>query len=134
MRAVVLSLLLLTACNAYDDLALLEIETIEEVPHEGVRVAVIPCGPSRVELLEPLDDSSPVARFLEKRGPGIHHVCLATDDVDADDQRLRDAGMRVLRDQPSPGAEGATVQFVHPASAGGVLVEISQRPDEHGAS
>ena len=60
----------------------------------------------------------------------IFHVCMATNDVQGDDARLRDSGMRLLRDQPSPGAEGATVQFVHPASSGGVLVEISERPGE----
>ncbi len=113
----------------YESLGL-SIETIEEVPHEGVRVAVIPCGNSRVELLEPLGEDSPVQKFLDRRGPGIHHVCLATDDVDGDDARLRGAGVRLLREQPSAGAEGATVQFVHPSSSGGVLVEISQRPQD----
>lgn len=111
----------------YESLGL-SVETIEEVPHEGVRVAVIPCGNSRVELLEPLGEDSPVQKFLDRRGPGIHHVCLASGDVDGDDARLRTSGARLLRDRPSPGAEGATVQFVHPSSAGGVLVEISQRP------
>ena len=60
----------------------LEVEAIEEVPAEGVRVALIPCGASRIELLEPTTDSSPIARFLEKRGPGIHHLCLRSDAVD----------------------------------------------------
>lgn len=111
----------------YESLGL-AVEAIEEVPHEGVRVAIIPCGESSIELLEPLDETSGVARFLSRRGPGIHHLCLGTDDVDADDRRLREAGRDVLRRAPTPGAGGCRVQFVHPKSAGGVLLELSQRP------
>ena len=106
----------------------LVVEHVEEVPHEGVRVAMIPCGGSRIELLEPTRDDSPIARFLDKRGPGIHHLCLASDGVRADDQRLRDAGYEVLRPEPTRGAGGCWVQFVHPRSAGGVLLELSERP------
>ena len=106
----------------------LHIEEIEEVASEGVRVAMIPCGESRIELLEPTREDSPIAGFLEKRGPGIHHLCLGTDDVDADDQKLRDHGARVLRPEPTIGAGGCRVQFVHPKSAGGVLLELSQPP------
>lgn len=113
----------------YESLGL-EVETIEEVPQEGVRVAVIPCGASRIELLEPLHEESPVAKFLDKRGPGIHHVCLGTDDVDGDSAALGEAGVRLLREAPTPGAEGCRVQFVHPKSSGGVLYELSERPDE----
>lgn len=113
----------------YESLGL-EIEEIEVVESEGVRVAMIPCGASRIELLEPTRDDSPIAKFLDTRGPGIHHLCLGTDDVDADDGRLREAGVRVLRDTPSPGAGGSRVQFVHPKSAGGVLVELAQPPEK----
>lgn len=108
----------------------LEIHEIEEVPSEKVRVAMIPCGPTRLELLEPTDPSSPIATFLEKRGPGIHHVCLRSGDILADDERLREAGLRLLREAPSPGAEGSLVQFVHPKSAGGMLLELAQPADE----
>lgn len=107
----------------------LTIEAIEEVPAEGVRVALIPCGESHIELLEPMNETSPIAKFLEKRGPGIHHVCLSTDDVKADDGRLRDAGFQVLRDEPTRGAGGCWVQFVHPKSTGGILLELSQSAD-----
>ncbi len=106
----------------------LEVEEIEEVESEGVRVAMIPCGESRIELLEPTRDDSPIAKFLEKRGPGIHHVCLGSDDIDADDRRLRSHGAQVLRPEPTIGAGGCRVQFVHPKSAGGVLLELSQPP------
>jgi len=104
----------------------LEVERIEEVPQEEVRVAMIICGDSHIELLEPTAPSSPIARFLEQRGPGMHHLCLASDDIQADDCRLRDAGLRVLRPEPTRGAGGCWVQFVHPKSTGGVLLELSQ--------
>lgn len=108
----------------------LQVAEIEEVPHEGVRVAMIPCGASRIELLEPLSEDSPIAKFLEKRGPGIHHLCLASGDVRADDARLREAGFQVLRPEPTRGAGGCWVQFVHPKSTGGVLLELSQEGEE----
>lgn len=104
----------------------LEIAAIEVVEHEGVRVAMIPCGGTRIELLEPLSSDSPVGRFLERRGPGIHHLCMRSDDVHEDDGKLREDGLSLLRERPGPGAEGATVQFVHPKSAGGVLLELSE--------
>ncbi len=116
------------ARKLYETLGL-TVEAIEEVPAEGVRVALIPCGESSIELLEPTREDSPIARFLERRGPGIHHLCLGTGDVVGDDARLRAAGLDVLRDQPTRGAGGCWVQFVHPKSAGGVLLELSQRPE-----
>ena len=105
----------------------LRVTEVEEVPQEGVRVAMSPCGGSRIELLEATSESSPIARFLESRGPGIHHLCLATDDIRAADEELRRRGFDLLRAEPSPGAGGCWIQFVHPKSAGGVLVELSQR-------
>ncbi len=108
----------------------LAITEIEDVPQEKVRVAMIPCGDVRIELLEPTAADSPIAKFLETRGPGLHHVCLGTDDVHGDDQTLRDRGFRLLREQPSLGAEGATVQFIHPKSGGGVLYELSQPAED----
>ncbi len=116
------------ARKLYETLGL-SVEAIEEVPAEGVRVAFIPCGESAIELLEPTRDDSPVARFLSRRGPGIHHLCLGTADVAGDDGRLRAAGLEVLRERPTRGAGGCWVQFVHPKSAGGVLLELSQRPE-----
>jgi methylmalonyl-CoA/ethylmalonyl-CoA epimerase len=104
----------------------LRVAEIEEVPSEQVRVAMIPCGDTRIELLEPTSPDSPIARFLERRGPGIHHLCLRSGDVLAADRELRDAGVELVRDAPGPGAGGALVQFVHPRSGGGVLLELSQ--------
>jgi methylmalonyl-CoA epimerase len=105
----------------------LEVEAIEEVESEGVRVALIPCGEGRIELLEATSPESPIARFIEKTGVGIHHICLATTDVRSEQELLQDSGFEVLRPEPTRGAEGCWVQFVHPNSAGGVLVELSQR-------
>lgn len=107
----------------------LVVEAIEEVPQEGVRVAMIACGESKIELLEATSPDSPIARFLDKRGPGIHHLCFASDDLHHDDLMLRTAGVELLRPEPTPGAGGCWVQFVHPKSAGGVLVELSQGAD-----
>ncbi|HSS77383.1 MAG TPA: methylmalonyl-CoA epimerase [Thermoanaerobaculia bacterium] len=117
------------ARGLYETLGLV-VEAIEDVPHEGVRVALLACGESHIELLEPLSDDSPIAKFLDKRGPGIHHLCLASDDVRADDVRLREGGYQVLRPEPTRGAGGCWVQFVHPKSAGGVLLELSEDPHQ----
>jgi methylmalonyl-CoA/ethylmalonyl-CoA epimerase len=121
------------ARGLYEALGLV-VEAVEEVPHEGVRVALLACGESHIELLEPLSDDSPIAKFLEKRGPGIHHLCLASSDVRADDARLREGGYQVLRPEPTRGAGGCWVQFVHPKSTGGVLLELSEESGEgHGS-
>ena len=103
----------------------LHVEAIEEVPHEGVRVALIPCGESRIELLEPASPDSPISKFLEKRGPGLHHVALQVPDLPAAIERLRAAGARLLN-EPRQGAGGHLYVFVHPASTGGVLLELIQ--------
>lgn len=113
------------ARKLYEELGL-AVEEIEEVPQEGVRVALITCGDSRIELLEPTTEESPVRKFLDRRGPGLHHLCLASDGLAEDDRRLRQGGYRLLRDEPTRGAGGCWVQFVHPKSAGGVLLELSQ--------
>ncbi len=107
----------------------LSIESIEEVPQEGVRVALIRGGESRIELLEATSADSPIAKFIAKRGAGMHHLCLATEDVRGDDAKLRQAGFDVLRPEPTVGAGGCWVQFVHPKSTGGVLVELSEEAD-----
>jgi len=111
----------------------LAIDDVEEVPQEGVRVAMIRVGETRIELLEATREDSAVAKFLAKRGPGIHHLCFATDDVRGDDAKLRAAGLEVLRPEPTRGAGNCWVQFVHPRSAGGVLVELSQSEGEDSA-
>jgi len=97
----------------------------EEVPSERVRVAFFPVGESRLELLEPTGPESPIAKALEKRGEGIHHLCLHVDDIEAEVTRLRAAGFQFVGEAPRPGSGGHRVAFIHPKSAGGILVELS---------
>jgi methylmalonyl-CoA epimerase len=101
----------------------------EEVPTEKVRVKFFTVGESHFELLEPTSAESPIAKFLEKRGEGIHHICLSVDDVAAEVARLRAAGFDFVGEAPRPGAGGHKVAFIHPKSAGGILVELSQAPN-----
>jgi methylmalonyl-CoA epimerase len=98
----------------------------ETVESEQVRVAMLPAGDAKIELLEATDAKSPIARFLEKRGPGLHHVALRVDDFEATIDRLQQEGARLLN-EPCTGADGHTYVFVHPASAGGVLLELIQK-------
>lgn len=104
----------------------------EAVPEQRVKVAFLPVEGSRIELLEPTAPDSPIARFIEKRGEGLHHLCFRVDDIRATMADLATAGYRLLSEEPQAGAHGALVCFVHPASAGGVLIELSQpRGDGH---
>jgi len=104
----------------------------EEVPSERVRVAAFDGGGLRLELLCSTDPDGPIGRFVEKRGEGVHHVCYRVDDVAAVLAHMKARGLRTLDDAPRPGAGGCRVAFIHPKSAGGVLVEISQPPAEGG--
>ncbi|MBX9928004.1 MAG: methylmalonyl-CoA epimerase [Gemmatimonadaceae bacterium] len=93
---------------------------------DGARIAGLAVGESLVELLEPAVADSPIGKFIAKRGPGIHHVCFAVDDLDGTLQRCRDAGITLIDEQPRLGAEGKRIAFLHPRSTGGVLVELSE--------
>ena len=99
---------------------------IEDVPTENVRASFFAVGESRFELLEPTDPSSPIAKFLEKRGEGLHHICLRVDDIESEIARLKGAGFEFVGVAPRPGAGGHKVAFVHPRSAGGMLIELSE--------
>lgn len=105
-----------------------EADGIEEVASEKVKVAFLNCGESRIELLEPTSPESAIAKFIEKRGPGINHICLRVDDIASEIARLRSAGFEFVGAAPRPGADDCLVAFIHPKSAGGVLVELSQHP------
>jgi len=98
----------------------------EEVAQEKVRVAMVPVGESRIELLEPTADDSTIAKFLTKRGEGLHHVSLAVDNLAATVERLKSQGVRLVNDQIQIGAGGHMYVFVHPSSTGGVLVELCE--------
>ncbi|HEX7956449.1 MAG TPA: methylmalonyl-CoA epimerase [Pyrinomonadaceae bacterium] len=108
----------------------LEVRHTETVEEQGVHVAMLPAGEPRVELLEPTGPASPVAKFLEKRGPGIHHVAVRVADIRAALARLKAEGARLIDEEPRAGAGGCLVAFVHPSSAGGVLLELVQHAEE----
>ena len=108
----------------------LRVELEEVVEHEQVRTAMIPVGESRIELLEPLQEDSAVGRFLKKRGAGLHHVALHVHDIAATLAELKARGARLISEEVQVGAGGHLYFFVHPASAGGVLLEICQDPDQ----
>jgi len=102
----------------------LHVAEIEEVAEQGVRVCMLPIGEPRIELLEPTGPASPVAKFLEKRGAGIHHIAVRVADIRATLRRLKEGGARLIDETPRVGAGNCLVAFVHPTSAGGVLLEL----------
>lgn len=93
---------------------------------DGARIAGLAAGESLVELLQPEESDSPIGKFLAKRGPGIHHICFAVDDLDGTLERCRAAGLRLIDQRPRIGAEGKRIAFLHPVSTHGVLIELSE--------
>lgn len=116
----------IAAAQSFYEALGLRVTQEETVEHEQVRVAMLPVGESRIELLEPLGEESAVGRFLKKRGPGLHHVALHVDDIAGTLTALKARGVRLVSDQIQTGAGGHLYFFVHPSSAGGVLLEICQ--------
>jgi len=110
----------------YHDALGLEVEAPEEVPSQRVRAHFIQVGQSNLELLEATAGDSPIAKYIDKRGPGLHHITLRVDDVYAAVEHLKGRGVRLIDETPRPGAEGSTIAFVHPSAAHGVLVELKQ--------
>ncbi len=108
-----------------DALGLENVHT-EVVEDQKVRVAMLPIGESRIELLEPTSEDSPISKFLEKRGGGIHHIAVEVEDIEAALAKLKAEGARLIDEKPRIGAEGCLVAFVHPSSANGVLLELVQ--------
>lgn len=108
----------------------LEVQHTETVEEQGVRVAMLPVGASAVELLEPTGANSPVAKFMEKRGPGIHHVAVRVADIRGALSRFKERGARLIDEEPRVGAGGCLVAFVHPSAAGGVLLELVEHVEE----
>lgn len=97
---------------------------VEHVPDQDVDVAFLPSGDSEIELLEPIGSKSGVARFLNKRGPGIHHICFEVDDIGRMLQRIKDAGVPLINEEPTIGTGGKKIAFIHPKGTGGVLIEL----------
>ena len=98
------------------------------VEDQGVTTDIYDTGRGKVELLEALDENTAVGKFLKNRGPGVHHVCFEVDDISSAIKELKESNIQVLSDNPTTGAEGYKVVFIHPKSTGGVLVELAEKP------
>ena len=110
----------------YEKLLNSSVYKIEEVASENVKTAFLQCGPNKIELLESSSADSAVAKFIAKKGEGIHHIAFEVDDIVAEMERLKGEGFVLLNDKPKLGADNKLVCFVHPKSAGGVLIELCQ--------
>ncbi|THE14969.1 methylmalonyl-CoA epimerase [Bacillus timonensis] len=114
----------------YTNVLNLKLEGIEKVESEKVRVAFIKIGESKLELLEPLSPESPIAKFIEKRGEGIHHIALGVSSIEERIQEIKKHGIRMLADKPKLGAGGAKIAFMHPKSTGSILYELCEKPSK----
>jgi len=119
---------LAAALAFYRDALGLEVEAPEEVASQRVRAHFLAVGDARLELLEATAPDSPIAKYVARRGPGLHHITLRVDDIEAALAQLKAHGATLIDEKPRPGAEGSLVAFVHPSSAHGVLVELKQSP------
>jgi methylmalonyl-CoA epimerase len=120
----------LAAAKAIYEKLGLSVSPEETVEHEKVRLVMVPVGESRLELLEPTSEDSTIAKFIAKRGEGLHHVCLNVPDLRAAVDRLKKDGIRLVSDEIKTGAGGHKYVFVHPSSAGGVLLELVEAAGE----
>jgi len=118
------------ALKVYRDALGLPLARVEDVPAEGVKVAFLPMpeGDGEVELVQPTDEDSGIARFLAKRGQGIHHICFRVDDIQAAMDHVVANGLQVIEDEPRVGSQGQRYVFIHPKSAHGVLIELYELP------
>ena len=116
----------LEAARVYESLGL-RVGHVETVETQKVKTAFLSAGDANLELLEPTSDDSPIAKFIEKRGEGIHHICLRVDDIEAHLARLKAEGYRLVNEAPVPGAHGCRVAFLHPSAGNGVLIELSEK-------
>lgn len=105
----------------------LEIDHVETVETQKVKTAFLSVGEANLELLEPTAPDSPIAKFIEKRGEGIHHICLRVENIEAHLEKLKAEGYRLINESPVPGAHGCRVAFLHPAAGNGVLIELSEK-------
>jgi methylmalonyl-CoA/ethylmalonyl-CoA epimerase len=99
---------------------------IEEVESEGVKTSFFKCGPNKIELLQAINKNSPIAKFIEKKGEGIHHIAFAVDNIEKEIKRLSKEGFEMIHKSPKKGADGKIIAFLHPKSTNGVLVELCQ--------
>jgi methylmalonyl-CoA/ethylmalonyl-CoA epimerase len=106
----------------------LELAQIEDIPAEMARIAFLPTGASEIELVQPTSDDSGLSRYLEKRGPGMHHICLQVDDIEGMLAQLKSSGIQLINETPRLSASGKKYAFIHPKSAHGVMVELYELP------
>ena len=106
----------------------LNYDGVEDVVPAKTKTAFFPIKGTKIELIHPLDGEGPVQKYLDKRGGGLHHICFETNDIEDDMSRLQEKGYRFLSVEPQPGAHGTRVAFIHPKSAGGVLIELAEHP------
>ncbi|OZV70879.1 methylmalonyl-CoA epimerase [Winogradskyella aurantia] len=99
---------------------------VEEVESEGVKTSFFKCGPNKIELLQATNPESPIAKFIEKKGEGIHHIAFAVDDIDKEIERLTQEGFQMIHKVPKKGADHKLIAFLHPKSTNGVLIELCQ--------
>lgn len=118
------------ALNFWQEALGLRVAGMEEVQEQGVRVCMLPIGETRIELLEPTGPASPIAKFLEKRGAGIHHIAVRVDDIRTALARLKEQGARLIDETPRVGAGGCLVAFIHPSSTNGALVELVEHTQD----
>ncbi len=116
----------LDAARIYESLGL-RVEHVETVETQKVKTAFLSVGDANLELLEPSSADSPIAKFIEKRGEGIHHICFRVDDIESHLARLKAEGYRLVNEAPVPGAHGCRVAFLHPSAGNGVLIELSEK-------
>jgi methylmalonyl-CoA epimerase len=116
------------AIKVYETAIGLKLTGFDQVDDQGVRLAMLAVGESRIELLEPTRPDSPIGKFIAKRGEGIHHIAVAVDDIEAAIERLKSSGVRLVDSAPRPGAHKSRIAFIHPSSTHGVLLELV----EHG--
>jgi len=110
----------------YEDAIGLEVSGYDQVDDQGVRVAMLNIGESRIELLEPTGPDSPIERFMQKRGEGIHHIAVTVENIEKALERLKASGVRLVDSEPRRGAHNTRVAFIHPSSTHGVLLELVQ--------
>ncbi|MDI3538641.1 MAG: methylmalonyl-CoA/ethylmalonyl-CoA epimerase [Bacillota bacterium] len=115
------------ALKFYEETLGIKCTGVEEVAEQKVRTAFLPVGDTEIELLESTDPAGTIARFIEKRGEGIHHIALRVDGIEAALEKMKAAGIRLLDEVPRPGAGGARIAFLHPKDTGGVLIELTER-------
>ncbi len=99
---------------------------IEDVESEGVKTSFFECGPNKIELLQATKDDSPIAKFIEKKGEGIHHIAFAVDNIEEEIKRLTEDGFKMIHEKPKKGADNKRIAFLHPKSTNGVLIELCQ--------